>query len=78
MLWRYEEIYVPKNPSTRLVKHEPSQAVVICDPARLMPDGVTRRRRNAVDDDVADFAFGMTPDDVYDAVFVHGHSVIEA
>jgi hypothetical protein len=78
MLWRYEEIYVPKNASTRLVQHDTSQAIVFRDPARLLPDGVARWRRNAVNDDVADFTFGMTPDDVYDAVFVHAHSVIEA
>jgi len=44
----------------------------------VLPDSIARWRRGAIYDDVADFAFGMTPDDVYDAVFMHGHSVLEA
>ena len=78
MLRRDEEIDVTKHAAARLVEDESPQTVIFRNPARLFPDGIARRWLDAVYDDVADFAFGMTADDVYDVFHMHGRSAMEA
>jgi hypothetical protein len=49
-----------------LVQHEVPQRFVLRDEARLLPDRVAGRWRDAADDDVADLAFGVAAYDMND------------
>jgi len=57
---------VAENPAARLVENEVPEALVLSDPARLLPQRIARRRCDAADDDVADLAFRVAADDVND------------
>ena len=46
-------------------------AASVGDEARLLPQGLTRRRRDPADDDVADLALGMASDDVDEVSAAH-------
>ncbi|MND40392.1 hypothetical protein D3C80_311290 [compost metagenome] len=66
VLWRHEKVDVAKDAAARFVENEIPQGLVFCDKARLFPDRIARRRRHAADDDITDFAFCVTGDDVDD------------
>jgi hypothetical protein len=57
---------VAENPSPRLVEHEVPQGFIGGDPARLFPDRIAWRRRDAANDHIADLAFGMARNHMYD------------
>ncbi len=62
---------MPEHPAARLVQHEVAQALVTGNPARLLPDGLAGRRRDAANDHVAHLALGMAADDVDGARAAH-------
>ena len=59
-----QQVDVPEDAAARLVQHEVAQRLVAGDEARLRPERVARRRRDAADDDVADLALGVAGDDL--------------
>ena len=61
---RDQQVDVAEDPAARLVEQEVPQGPVLGDPARLGPEGLARRRRDAADHDVADLALGMAADHV--------------
>ncbi len=67
-----EQVDMTEHAAARLVEHEGAQGAVACDKARLLPERFAERRRNAADNDVADFAFGMAGDDVDGFCRSHG------
>ena len=62
VLRRHQQVDVAEDAAARLVEDEVAQRLVAGDEARLLPERVARRRRDAADDDVADLAFGMAAD----------------
>jgi hypothetical protein len=63
---------VAKDAGARYVDDEIAQCAILCDEARLLPQGFARRRRNSADKQVADLAFGEAGDDVHDFRGSHG------
>ncbi len=57
--------------ATRLVQHEVAQGLVTGDEARLLPHCIARRRGHATDDDITDFAFCVTADNMDDFGAAH-------
>jgi hypothetical protein len=72
VLGRHEEIDVAKDAAARFVEHEIAQGLIARDEARLLPQRVAGRRRDAADDDVADFAGGVAAHDMDDLGRSHG------
>ena len=58
--------------AARFVEDEVAQRLVGGDEVALLPDRVARGRRNAVDNDVTDLAFGMGGDDLDELGRTHG------
>ena len=63
MFGRDQQIDVAEHPAAWLVEHELSEPAVRCDPARLLPDRVSRRGGQSADDHISDLSFGMTAHD---------------
>ena len=55
---------MPEHAAARFVQHEVPQGLVLGDEGALRPERLARRRGDAADDDVADFAFRMGGDDM--------------
>ena len=62
---------MPEHPAARLVEQELAQGAVAGDEARLLPQRLARRGRDAADDHIADFALGVAGDNVDDLAAAH-------
>jgi hypothetical protein len=67
VLGRHQQVDMAEHPATGLVEDEVAQGLVLGDPARLFPHRGAGWRRDAADDDIADFAFGVATDYVDDS-----------
>jgi hypothetical protein len=59
-----EQIIVTEYPTSRLIKQEVAQDLILCNPARLLPNCFPRWWGNTADNYVPDFTFRMTTDNV--------------
>ena len=71
MLRRHEQINMTKDASSRFVKHELPQSIILFDLGPLLPNGIPRWGYDAPHDHIAHFTFGMTTDDVNDFIGLH-------
>ncbi len=69
---RHQQVDVLEYTAAGLVQHQVTQALIAGNPAGLLPQARARRRIDAADDNVADFALGMTGHHVNDLVAFHG------
>ena len=63
-----------KHAAARLIEHEVAQPLILGDPARLFPEGLAGRYRDAANDDIANLALGVATDDVDGFVEQFGHA----
>ena len=64
-----------KDSASGFVQDEPAQFAVIGDEVSLLPQRLARWSRNATDDHISDFAFGVATNDMDNLRGVHSNSV---
>jgi len=65
MLRWHQQIYMPEYPSTGFIQHKVAQPLILGNERSLLPDGISRRRCYASNDDVAHLSFSVNADDMY-------------
>ena len=73
---RHQQIDVLEDAATRLVQDKAAQTLIVCDPARLFPEGIARWRGHAADDDIAHFAFRMARNQMNELACAHGSNPV--
>ncbi|MCY1459095.1 hypothetical protein D9M71_765390 [compost metagenome] len=68
MLGRHQQIDMPEHPAAGFVQDKVAQGLVGFNELALIPDGFTRRGRDAADNDVANFTRCMATLRVRDSV----------
>jgi hypothetical protein len=76
VLWRDEKVHVAEDAAARFVQKEVAQGLVAPEGLAHLPQGSTRGRSDAANDDVTDFALGMGGDDVDGLGGSHGRTLI--
>ena len=73
---RDQQVYVANTPPRGSLRTKLRSGLILRDPLRLLPDGLPRRRIDAADDDVANFAFCVAAHYLDGTPQSDGHAVV--